>query len=87
LVRVEPDVVHMKSDKLKGYRMTIKDRTLTETDLDLVSGGVRDRPDQDRINKMIADGNQGPGTVGGSIYNNQFLGSSDKLPQTGGTPV
>ena len=67
--------------------MTIKDRTLTEANLDLVSGGLRDKPDQDRLNKMIADGNRGPGTVGASIYNNQLYDPRDQVPQTGGHPV
>jgi bacteriocin-like protein len=63
------------------------DRTLSETELDHISGGLRDKPDQDRLNKMIADENRGPGTVGASIYNNQFIEPDWKLPQTGGNPV
>ncbi len=67
--------------------MTNSVRTLSVTDLDLVSGGLRDKPDQDRLNKMIADGNRGPGTVGASIYNNQFYDPADQVPKICGNPL
>ena len=62
------------------------DRALSETELDHISGGLRDKPDQDRLNKMIADENRAPGTVGSSIYNNQFIGGTIPLPCQNGHP-
>jgi hypothetical protein len=60
------------------------DCTLSEAELVLVSGGLRDRPDEDHINLRTTIANQGPGTLGSSIYNNQFIGG--KTPCESGHP-
>ena len=70
----KPGVVHVVVAR-KDIAMTNNDRTLSETDLDLVSGGLRDKPDQDRLNKMIADENNGTG-FGGAIGGNWMNGGS-----------
>jgi hypothetical protein len=55
--------------------MTINDRTLTEADLDRVSGGLRDKPDQDRMNKFITnENNKG---FGAAIGGNWMMGGKD----------
>jgi hypothetical protein len=43
-------------------------RTLSETELDIVVGGVRDNPDQDAQNQRAANANRGDGTLGGTLY-------------------
>jgi hypothetical protein len=54
--------------------MTINDRTLTEVDLDRVSGGLRDKPDQDRLNHLSRmDG----GGWGAAIGGNWMMGGKD----------
>jgi hypothetical protein len=70
----KPGVVHVVVAR-KDIAMSNNDRTLSETDLDLVSGGLRDKPDQDRLNKMIADENNGTG-FGGAIGGNLMSGGS-----------
>ena len=62
------------------------DRTLSEAELGLVAGGVRDRPDQDRQNLQTAALNRGPDTVGSSIYNNQFINGTIPYPCQNGHP-
>ena len=42
-------------------------RILSEAELDLVSGGVRDNPDSDRRNAQAAAQNAAEGTLGGSL--------------------
>jgi len=52
----------------------INDRTLTEADLDRVSGGLRDKPDQDRLNRQNRmDG----GGWGAAIAGNLMMGGLD----------
>jgi hypothetical protein len=54
--------------------MTNSDRTLNATELDLVSGGLRDRPDQDRLNRQNRmDG----GGWGAAIGGNLMMGGKD----------
>jgi len=53
--------------------MTNSDRTLSEMELDLVSGGVRDNPWSDYQNQQIAKQNGAEGTFGGSL-NHQLVG-------------
>jgi hypothetical protein len=45
--------------------MINSNHALSDTDLDLVSGGIWDRPEQDAANKLIADRNRTG--FGGSI--------------------
>jgi hypothetical protein len=49
--------------------MTNSNTTLTEVELDLVSGGVRDNPWSDATNQQIAAQNGAEGTLGGSLNN------------------
>jgi hypothetical protein len=58
-------------------------RTLSETELDLVSGGLRDNPWSDYQNQQIAKQNGAEGTFGGSL-NNILVGPQG--PQLGGQP-
>jgi hypothetical protein len=54
--------------------MTIIERTLTEVDLDRVSGGLRDKPDQDRMNHQNRmDG----GGWGAAIAGNLMMGGKE----------
>jgi hypothetical protein len=55
--------------------MNINDRTLTEADLDRVSGGLRDKPDQDRMNKFIT--NENNTGFGAAIGGNWMMGGKD----------
>jgi hypothetical protein len=48
-------------------------RTLGEAALDLVVGGLRDKPAKDYYNKLAADANGKDGTVGGSINSNYYI--------------
>jgi hypothetical protein len=43
-------------------------RTLSEAELDIVVGGVRDDPDRDAQNLRTATANRGDGTLGGTLY-------------------
>jgi len=45
----------------------ISNRTLIETELDDVCGGMKDIPEQDATNKRRADANGAGGTFGGSL--------------------
>jgi hypothetical protein len=48
--------------------MTMNDRTLSEADLDRVSGGLRDKPDQDRLNRQNRmDGGGWGAAIGGNL--------------------
>ena len=47
--------------------MTNSNRTLSDTELDLVAGGVRDNPWSDATNARIAAENGAQGTFGGSL--------------------
>jgi hypothetical protein len=49
--------------------MTGSDRTLSDAELDLIAGGVRDNPWQDATNRQIAAQNSADGTLGGSLNN------------------
>jgi hypothetical protein len=49
-------------------------RTLTEAELNLVAGGVRDNPNSDYFAKLQADENSSGHTFGNAIYNAQFIG-------------
>jgi hypothetical protein len=42
-------------------------RKLTDTELEIISGGVRDNPYADALNQLAANRNKAQGTVGGSI--------------------
>jgi hypothetical protein len=57
--------------------------TLTDAELDLVSGGVRDNPDMDATNQRTAAANGAEGTYGGSL-DNILVGPQG--PQLGGHP-
>jgi hypothetical protein len=54
--------------------MTNSVRALGEAELDLVSGGLRDKPDQDRLNKVIS--NENSTGFGGAIGGNWMSGGS-----------
>jgi hypothetical protein len=45
----------------------ISNRSLSETELDIVCGGMKDIPEQDAANKRRADANGADGTFGGSL--------------------
>jgi hypothetical protein len=66
--------------------MISNDRTLSEAALDLVSGGLRDRPEQDYVNKLAADANRTGfgGSIGDVIPG---LVTKDSGPNTPGHPV
>jgi hypothetical protein len=49
-------------------KSTTQVRTLSEAELDIVVGGVRDNPDQDAQNQRVANANRGDGTLGGTLY-------------------
>jgi hypothetical protein len=54
-------------------------RALTEAELDLAAGGVRDNPNSDYFAKLAADENSSGHTFGNAIYNAQFNNGSEPL--------
>jgi hypothetical protein len=54
--------------------MTNNNRTLSDAELDLISGGLRDKPDQDRLNKVIT--NENNTGFGAAIGGNWMSGGS-----------
>jgi hypothetical protein len=66
--------------------MISNDRTLSEAALDLVSGGLRDRPEQDYVNKLAADANRTGfgGAIGDIVPGIVVQGSG---PNTPGNPI
>jgi hypothetical protein len=56
--------------------MTNSNRTLSEAELDLVSGGLWDQPWQDHLNKISSDDNSKSTTFGGAIGGNWMSGGS-----------
>jgi hypothetical protein len=67
--------------------MTNNNRTLSDAELDLVSGGVRDNPDSDARCRQIAAQNGAEGTFGGSLNDViPGLATAGSGPNTPGHP-